>query len=118
MTIIKIFRQYFIVVFKEEPFELWDINTLTLLRTMPKNFPIITALSWSPLHKKPDKGKETDASDSITSFPDTPQSPKSALPIKEHIVFTDTNGQLYHFTIEGNIVRDGSRIPPDSNSYS
>lgn len=111
-------RQYFIVVFKEEPFELWDINTLTLLRTMPKNFPIITALSWSPLHKKPDKGKETDASDSVTSFPDTPQSPKSALPIKEHIVFTDTNGQLYHFTIEGNIVRDGSRIPPDAGMGS
>ena len=42
--------QYFIVAFLGAPFELWDLRTLTLLRTMPKKFPPITALDWSPLH--------------------------------------------------------------------
>ena len=28
-------------------------------------------------------------------------------------MFTDTEGLLYHFLIEGNMVKDGSKIPPD-----
>ena len=40
----------FIVAFIGSPFELWDLRSLTLLRTMPKKFPPITALDWSPLH--------------------------------------------------------------------
>ena len=38
------------MAFVGAPFELWDLRTLTLLRTMPKKFPPITALDWSPLH--------------------------------------------------------------------
>ena len=34
-------------------------------------------------------------------------------PSREHFVFTDTEGLLYHFLIEGNMVKDGSKIPPD-----
>ena len=34
-------------------------------------------------------------------------------PTREHFVFTDTTGVLYHFLIEGNMVKDGSKIPPD-----
>ena len=34
-------------------------------------------------------------------------------PTREHFVFTDTDGLLYHFLIEGNMVKDGSKIPPD-----
>ena len=43
-------KQYFIVSFRGAPFELWDLTNLSLLRTMPKKFPPITALEWSPLH--------------------------------------------------------------------
>ena len=43
-------KQYFIVAFVGAPFELWDLRSMTLLRTMPKKFPPITALDWSPLH--------------------------------------------------------------------
>ncbi len=56
-------KQYFIVAFSAAyssssgggggggaPFELWDLRTMTLLRTMPKKFPPVTALDWSPLH--------------------------------------------------------------------
>ncbi len=32
---------------------------------------------------------------------------------REHFVFTDTDGQVYHITVEGNTVKDGARIPPD-----
>ena len=43
-------KQYFIVAFAASPFELWDLRKLCLLRTMPKKFPPISALVWSPLH--------------------------------------------------------------------
>ena len=43
-------KQFFIVSFRGAPFELWDLKNLSLLRTMPKKFPPITALEWSPLH--------------------------------------------------------------------
>jgi hypothetical protein len=42
--------QYFIVAFIGAPFELWDLKNLHPLRTMPRKFPPITALEWSPLH--------------------------------------------------------------------
>ena len=42
--------QYFIVAFVGAPFELWDLKNLHPLRTMPRKFPPITALEWSPLH--------------------------------------------------------------------
>lgn len=32
---------------------------------------------------------------------------------REHFVFTDNDGQVYHLTVEGNCVRDSARIPPD-----
>lgn len=35
---------------------------------------------------------------------------------REHFVFTDADGQVYHFTVEGNSVKDGARIPPDVSS--
>ncbi len=32
---------------------------------------------------------------------------------REHFVFTDQDGLLYHFIVEGNMIKDGSKIPPD-----
>ena len=32
---------------------------------------------------------------------------------REHFVFTDNDGLLYHFIVEGNVIKDGSKIPPD-----
>ena len=29
---------------------------------------------------------------------------------KEHFVFTDPEGQLYHFSVEGNTIRDGTKV--------
>ena len=38
-----------------------------------------------------------------------------ALVAKEHFVFTDPEGQLYHFSVEGNAIRDGTKVPAESN---
>ena len=32
---------------------------------------------------------------------------------KEHIVFTDTDGTVYHCVVEGTSLRDGSKVPPE-----
>uniref|UniRef100_A0A670ID34 WD repeat domain 11 n=1 Tax=Podarcis muralis TaxID=64176 RepID=A0A670ID34_PODMU len=37
---------------------------------------------------------------------------------REHFVFTDTDGQVYHLTVEGNSVKDSARIPPDGSMGS
>ncbi|CAB1343315.1 unnamed protein product, partial [Coregonus sp. 'balchen'] len=137
--------QYLVVVFRDKPLELWDVRTGTLLREMAKNFPTVTALEWSPSHNlKSLKKKQMLAREAMarqTTLSDTEQSSveynvisllqdaesKSegggqAISAREHFVFTDTDGQVYHITVEGNTVKDGARIPPDvslnSTSFS
>lgn len=34
--------------------------------------------------------------------------------IKEHIVLTDHDGQLYHFTVEGHTIKDRIKIPAET----
>ena len=138
-------KQYFVILFKEKPFELWDLRAHTLLRQMPKAFPHVTALEWSPTHhvkiprkKTPSEnnGQEAPTSNSmldISSAANTPSatSPdettvtpsasgdrKTSVATREHFVFTDVNGLLYHFIVEGNIIKDGSKIPPDGSMGS
>ena len=40
---------------------------------------------------------------------------QAALVAKEHFVFTDPEGQLYHFSVEGNAIRDGTKVPAESS---
>ncbi|KAF0305652.1 WD repeat-containing protein 11 [Amphibalanus amphitrite] len=95
-------KQYFIVVFREQPAELWELSSLTQLRALPASLPPLTALEWSPVHsarRRAGSGaSETDGARALA---------------KEHFVFTDPTGQMYHFSVEGNQVRDGTRIPAD-----
>lgn len=37
--------------------------------------------------------------------------PDKQLIAREHFVFSDSESQLHHFSVEGNIVRDGIKIP-------
>ncbi|KAG8183940.1 hypothetical protein JTE90_006865 [Oedothorax gibbosus] len=121
MIRVSFLRQYVIIAFKEEPFEIWDLRQLILLRVMPKNFPMVTALDWSPSNYRKihssfdlsfDKGKEKSIS-TLGAHPDTDSTLKAVPYTKEHLVFTDTNGQLYHFWVEGNVVKHGTVIPAD-----
>ncbi|KAL6101357.1 wdr11 [Pungitius sinensis] len=132
-------KQYLVVVFRDKPLELWDTRTGTLLREMAKNFPTVTALEWSPSHNlKSLKKKQMAAREAIArqTVSDAEQSnvessvisllqdaeskseTSQAISAREHFVFTDTDGQVYHITVEGNTVKDGARIPPDGSMGS
>ncbi|XP_046884968.1 WD repeat-containing protein 11 [Hypomesus transpacificus] len=131
-------KQYLVVVFRDKPLELWDVRTGTLLREMAKNFPTVTALEWSPSHnlkslkKKQMAAREamvrqtvSDAEQSVESSvisllqdAESKSETSQAISAREHFVFTDTDGQVYHMTVEGNTVKDGARIPPDGSMGS
>uniref|UniRef100_A0A672R5B2 WD repeat-containing protein 11 n=1 Tax=Sinocyclocheilus grahami TaxID=75366 RepID=A0A672R5B2_SINGR len=133
-------KQYLVVVFRDKPLELWDVRTGTLLREMAKNFPTVTALEWSPSHNlKSLKKKHLAAREAMarqTTLADAEQSSvessvisllqdaesksemSQGISAREHFVFTDTDGQVYHITVEGNTVKDGARIPPDGSMGS
>uniref|UniRef100_A0A8C2CF87 WD repeat domain 11 n=1 Tax=Cyprinus carpio TaxID=7962 RepID=A0A8C2CF87_CYPCA len=133
-------KQYLVVVFRDKPLELWDVRTGTLLREMAKNFPTVTALEWSPSHNlKSLKKKQLAAREAMarqTTLADAEQSSvessvisllqdaesksemSQGISAREHFVFTDTDGQVYHITVEGNTVKDGARIPPDGSMGS
>ncbi|XP_062320445.1 WD repeat-containing protein 11 [Osmerus eperlanus] len=131
-------KQYLVVVFRDKPLELWDVRTGSLLREMAKNFPTVTALEWSPSHnlkslkKKQMAAREamvrqtvSDAEQSVESSvisllqdAESKSETSQAISAREHFVFTDTDGQVYHITVEGNTVKDGARIPPDGSMGS
>ena len=48
--------QYFIVLLKDRPFELWDLKSLSVIREMPGTFPSVSALEWSPAQNHSLKG--------------------------------------------------------------
>uniref|UniRef100_A0A3Q2XFW3 WD repeat-containing protein 11 n=1 Tax=Hippocampus comes TaxID=109280 RepID=A0A3Q2XFW3_HIPCM len=132
-------KQYLVVVFRDKPLELWDIRTGTLLREMAKNFPTVTALEWSPSHnlkslkKKQMAAREAMARQTVSDAEqnsvessvisllqdaESKSETTQAISAREHFVFTDTDGQVYHITVEGNTVKDGARIPPDGSMGS
>ncbi|XP_073998789.1 WD repeat-containing protein 11-like isoform X2 [Rhodnius prolixus] len=98
-------RKFFVIVIKEGPFEMWDLHTLTLLRTMSKKFPFVVALEWSPIHSVKSiqsKKKDTELGRDGRPF------------VREHLVFSDTESKLYHFNVEEDGIKDGIKIPPES----
>ncbi|XP_073934293.1 WD repeat-containing protein 11 isoform X2 [Castor canadensis] len=133
-------KQYLAIVFKDKPLELWDVRTCTLLREMSKNFPAITALEWSPSHnlkslrKKQLATREAMARQTVVSDAELSIVESSVISLlqeaeskselsqnisaREHFVFTDNDGQVYHLTVEGNSVKDSARIPPDGSMGS
>ncbi|XP_075791464.1 WD repeat-containing protein 11 isoform X1 [Pelodiscus sinensis] len=130
-------KQYLVVVFKDKPLEIWDVRTCTLLREMPKNFPGVTALEWSSTHnlkslrKKQLAAREAMARQTVVSDTELSSVESSVISLlqeaeskselsqnisaREHFVFTDTDGQVYHLSVEGNLIKDSARIPPDGS---
>lgn len=98
-------RQYFIIVYKNNPFEIWDLETLSLLRRVPKKFTGIVAAEWSPLYSKKIE---------TTTQQTDPSSNESSTPLRENFVVTNKMGELFHFSIAGNVVKEISKIPPES----
>lgn len=112
-------KQYLIVLFKrDDPFEIWDVHTFQLLRVMPKSLNNITAVEWSPLYTKRKAAKNSEVSDSDSSQKAgsgrQPDRHIGYMPSKENFIVTNRN--LFHYSIEGNILRELACIPPDSES--
>lgn len=93
-------RQYFIIIFKNQPFEIWDLESLCLLRRVPKKFSSIVAAEWNPLYSK--KIDEADG--------------QSKSPLRENFVVTNRVGELFHFSIAGTTVKEISKIPPETTA--
>ena len=105
-------RKYFVVAFSQGPFELWDLTKMVVLRTMPRKFPHITALEWSPINSKLSKksGSVSPVSGDTGPASSTPISER----VREFVVLTDSECQLYHFTVEGQTIKDGTKIPAET----
>jgi len=102
-------RQYFIVIFKSQPFEIWDLDSLSLLKRVPRKFSGIVAAEWSPLYSKKIGTSQT--------IPATEEqsSNRAAGPLRENFVVTNRLGELIHFSIAGSVVKEISKIPPEAN---
>lgn len=104
-------RQYFIIVYKSDPFEIWDRDTLSLLRRVPKKFTGIVAAEWSPLYSKKVEQQPNRPNDDST---DSSKTIRQSVPLRENFVVTNKMGELFHFSIAGSIVKEISKIPPES----
>eukprot|EP01027_Heterolobosea_sp_BB2_P009361 GEZU01013804.1.p1 GENE.GEZU01013804.1~~GEZU01013804.1.p1 ORF type:complete len:1192 (+),score=267.06 GEZU01013804.1:155-3730(+) len=80
---------YMIVLLKDSPIEVWNLNTNSLLRIM--QFPQVTALEWCPLKSaKKDTTAQGEAS--------TPSDENK--PHKEHFIFTSADGSLHFYRVD------------------
>ena len=120
---VSLLEQYALLIFGDQPLELWDMNTSSLLKTMPEAFPTVAGLMWSVSSLK----KGSPVRPSKRASPRRSPGPfgvgggaggldedhAKVANIKEHFVVSSHDGHLFHFSVEGSIVRHGARIPAD-----
>eukprot|EP00051_Salpingoeca_urceolata_P002385 m.49699 g.49699 ORF g.49699 m.49699 type:complete len:1133 (-) comp12095_c0_seq1:65-3463(-) len=116
-------EQYLLVVFRDKPLELWDLQSDTLLKALPVSFPVVAALAWSPPRSDTSPpvtgaGAGTASLGAIAGASSTQALPVSGSSVKEHFVVTTPDGHLCHFTVEGSIVRNGVRIQSEPSLAS
>ncbi|CAF0755920.1 unnamed protein product [Rotaria sordida] len=125
-------KNYLIILFRDQPFELWDLKSFTLIRRLPKKCPRILALDWSPnvLVMKRSSGESntlvaTRSLSSGESEHDTNRTSKEAenalsdhekKTARENFIFTDEYNLLYHFYVEGRTIKEVATVPPDHSS--
>lgn len=80
------FKNYFIITFKNDPFEIWDLKNLCCLKQMTALPANITSVEWIPISKDPKGGKNASRS-------------------KEYFMITNSDSELYHFCVEGSNVK-------------
>lgn len=118
---ISIHRQYLVIIFKEQPLEIWDMKNFSLIKKISKKSPIIKVLEWYPLH--PDAKKIEIKSPTEPASPTTEANRKDSLSNQqdnstktniipathcENFICVDEHGLMYSFTIELNHIKDGS----------
>lgn len=102
-------RQYLIIIYQSDPFEIWDLDTLSLLKRVPKEFSGVVAAEWSPLYSE-----RKDINQTSSSEPSQTHRGSRAAPWRENFVVTNKKGELFHFSIAGNVVKELSKIPPET----
>ncbi|CAF2904464.1 unnamed protein product [Rotaria sp. Silwood2] len=125
-------KNYLIILFRDQPFELWDLKSFTLIRRLPKKCPRILALDWSSniLVMKKTSG-ETNTLPSTKSHSNTESEHDVNRPSnesentsndhekklsRENFIFTDEYNLLYHFYVEGRTIKEVATVPPDHSS--
>eukprot|EP00039_Didymoeca_costata_P006462 m.90445 g.90445 ORF g.90445 m.90445 type:complete len:1140 (-) comp13267_c1_seq1:899-4318(-) len=107
-------QQYAMIIFADQPLELWDIRSCTLLKTMSSTFPSIAGLSWSLSgFGKSSIPPRNSASSDFVPFPGLEGRQTKKTNVKEHFVIATQEGHIFHFTVEGSMVRRGNRIPAE-----
>lgn len=101
--------QYLIILFQDQPFELWDLPNATLLKVMPTSFPRVAGLVWSVNGLRKKGGQREEVVEPVAN----PAKSTSTKMSREHLVVTTHEGHILHFTVEGSVVRYGARIPTD-----
>lgn len=99
-----LYRQYLVILFKEQPFEIWDIRTFSLIKKISKKSPTIKILEWCSIDFKKCDQKQQDAeagSDSLVKCQ------------SEHFICIDNNDLMYSFSVENNIIKDGGKVLPE-----
>ncbi|GFR86903.1 WD repeat-containing protein 11 [Elysia marginata] len=133
MLVISHLKQYFVLIFKDKPLELWDLRSKTIIRELPRHFPRPTAAVWSPSHslktlrkKLLDSGADDEKSQSVStaqpssmstsadSQDDREKKSQVKTNVREHFVMTDKEGTVFHFIVEGAGISDVTKIPPES----
>jgi hypothetical protein len=118
---LSIHRQYLVIIFKEQPLEIWDMKNFSLIKKISKKSPIIKVLEWYPLHpdaKKIEQKSSTESTATVvnTSTKDSPTNQQdnstktNIIPAThcENFICVDEHGLMYSFTIESNHIKDGS----------
>ncbi|RMZ97372.1 WD repeat-containing 11, partial [Brachionus plicatilis] len=99
-----------VILFKEHPFEIWDLKSFSLIKKISRKSPIITILEWCPhdFNKKTEVksvAKESDATDG--------QNSENINTEKENIICIDDSGLMYSFCVETNHIKDGAIVLPE-----
>eukprot|EP00118_Oscarella_pearsei_P009065 m.49863 g.49863 ORF g.49863 m.49863 type:complete len:1222 (+) comp34038_c1_seq1:279-3944(+) len=94
-------KQFFLLLIKDKPIELWDVSTLTVIREISTDGRI-TAMTWSPAH-----GHQR------TTLPGSGATTKEGKAgSKEYFVLADSSSMLRHYSVDMGSCREApSKVP-------
>lgn len=119
-------KQFFIITFKDEPFEIWDLKKLSLIKIMSK-FSHVTCVEWSPISAK---SKSNECANAISQseveiknkqllshiLPPSSTASTDNEFSRENFIFNNiSNGDLIHYSVDGTTTKEISCIKGDSS---
>ncbi len=131
-----------VILFKEQPLEIWDMKSFSIIKKISKKSPNITILEWCPYdfysnvnrnkkleikHEIVDLAKsiaeslegdstekrEMKSSKSLQTFSNSPSEHSTVLESRESFICIDQNGLMYSFSVESNQIKDSSIPLPE-----